>query len=199
MENRARRWAATVATAGALCGAIVAPASAEPTRRIVLHVCFGDAPTPQQMDLFEQAQKHATEIYDAIGVTLVWTTDRVAAGTDAGVMHLNLSVLADDRTDRLMRKSFGLPKTVLGIAPHETGRVYLFWDRIVRHARTHEVLFHVVLGRVIAHEVGHHLLPAQGHSHNGLMQASLNYRLPRPPAFTDRQAGSIRALLVAAN
>jgi hypothetical protein len=56
-----------------------------------------------------------------------------------------------------------------------------------------------VLGRVLAHEIGHQLLPAQGHSASGLMRATLDYKEPAPPAFTTTQLDSIRTLFVAAN
>jgi hypothetical protein len=56
-----------------------------------------------------------------------------------------------------------------------------------------------VVGRVLAHEIGHHLLPAKGHSDAGLMRASLNYQTSEPPSFTHDQVDSMRALLIAAN
>jgi hypothetical protein len=132
-------------------------------------------------------------------VILVWTTDRMVPGADAGVMHLGVHVLSDARTTRFMKDSPHLPESVLGVAPTAAGRVYVFWGRIVRHAEKQRVLTSVVLGRVIAHEIGHHVLPDKGHSRDGLMQPSLNYTLPRPPVFTHPQVESIRAFFVAAN
>jgi hypothetical protein len=197
MEHRAPRWAGA-AMAAAIGGAIVTPASAEPTPRIVLHVGFADS-RAVAMETLELAKPHASDIYDAIGVTLVWTMDTIAPRTDPGVMHLGVFVLSHARTSRFMKDSPGLPETVLGAAPPESGRVYVFWGRIIRHAEKEGVQPSVVLGRVLAHEIGHHLLPDDGHSRDGLMRASLNYQVVRPPAFTNQQAESIRARLGAAN
>jgi hypothetical protein len=91
-----------------------------------------------------------------------------------------------------------LPKSVLGIAPLHSGRAYIFSDRIARLARSAREPFETVLGRVLAHEVGHLVLPAQGHSDNGIMRSSLNYQSKQAPAFTTAQGDSIRTLLTAA-
>ena len=53
----------------------------------------------------------------------------------------------------------------------------------------------VVLGWVIAHEIGHLLLPANSHSKFGIMQASVDFRMAGLHVFTDRQADAIRAAL----
>ena len=88
---------------------------------------------------------------------------------------------------------------MLGVAPPATGRVYLMWDRIVRRAAKRHALPEVVLARVLAHEIGHHLLPGQGHTTSGLMTAVLDGGSPNAPAFSDTQVESILALLVASN
>jgi hypothetical protein len=174
------------------------PASAEPVRKIVIRVCFPDSPSPERLAMFELATRETTAIYEAVGISLEWSTGS-AASTDDAAMHLSVHVLSDGRTALLMRTNPDLPESVLGVAPHHTNRVYVFWDRIVRHARNRNVLMQRVLGRVLAHEIGHHLLPARGHSDTGLMRGSLNYQLPEAPTFTNGQLEEIRTLLVAAN
>jgi hypothetical protein len=109
-------------------------------------------------------------------------------------MHLVVVVLSDSRTDQFLKGQWGLD-SVLGVAPQETNRVYLFWDRIARRAEEEFVLPQIVLGRVLAHEIGHHMLPQQGHSDTGIMRPTLNYQAHKLPAFTDAQAESIRKLL----
>jgi hypothetical protein len=106
-------------------------------------------------------------------------------------------VLSDARTEQFL-KGKEVPPTVLGVAPHLTARVYLFWDRIVRRAWENDVLPQIVLARVLAHEVGHHLMPLQGHSDSGIMRPSVDYRAEDPPAFTQAQATSIREFLAEA-
>lgn len=140
-----------------------------------------------------EARQQATMIYDAIGVSLAWTDQR---GMDDGAAptHLVAVVLSDARTEQFLR-SKEVPLSVLGVAPYQTGRIYVFWDRIARRARENDVLPQIVLARVLAHEIGHHLLPLQGHSDSGIMSPSVDYGVGEAPAFTSIQAASIRQLL----
>lgn len=141
-----------------------------------------------------EAQQQATMIYDAIGVSLVWTREPDLEEEETAPIHFVAVVLSDARTGQFLRGK-ELPPTVLGVAPHLTGRVYLFWDRIARRAWENDVLPQIVLARVLAHEIGHHLLPLQGHSDSGIMRPSVDYSVGEPPAFTLTQAASIRQLL----
>ena len=147
-------------------------------------------PAPQAL---LEARQQATMIYDAIDVSLVWT-DEPARYEGTCPVHFVAVVLSDARTDQFLRGK-ELPPSVLGVAPYQTGRVYVFWDRIVRRARENNMLPQIVLARVLAHEIGHHLLPLQGHSDSGIMRPSVDYRAGEPPAFTPTQAASIRQLL----
>jgi len=143
-----------------------------------------------------EARQQATMIYDAIGVSLVWTNEHGLA-EDAAPVRLVAVVLSEARTEQFLRRS-DLPSSVLGVAPYETGRVYLFWDRIVRRARENNVRPQIVLARVLAHEIGHHLLPLQGHSEIGIMRSSVDFSVGDPPVFTLLQASSIREFLAEA-
>ena len=144
-----------------------------------------------------EARQQAAMIYDHIDVSLVWTDDS-ALDEESGPVRFVAIVLSDARTDQFLRGS-EMPPSVLGVAPYQTGRVYLFWDRIVRRARENDVLPQIVLARVLAHEIGHHLLPLQGHSDSGIMRPTVDYRVGEPPAFTLTQAASIRQFLSAAS
>ena len=147
---------------------------------------------PDSQVLLEALQQ-ATMIYDAIGVSLEWTDER---GMDDGTAptHLVAVVLSDARTDQFL-KGREVPPSVLGVAPYQTGRVYVFWDRIARRAWENAVLPQIVLARVLAHEIGHQMLPLQGHSDSGIMRPSVNYRSSAPPTFTDAEAAAIRTFL----
>jgi hypothetical protein len=147
-------------------------------------------PSPQ---VLLEAQQQATMIYDAIGVSLLWTREP-DLDDEEGPMHLTAVVLSNGRTDQFLRGT-DLPPTVLGVAPHLTGRVYLFWDRITHRARENNTLPQIVLARVLAHEIGHHVLPLQGHSDTGIMRSSVDYSAGDPPVFTALQASSIREFL----
>ena len=195
METRARKltWMAMVTAAVVVAAST---ANAEPQRRVIVRIRYADTPSPMHLAAFEIAKKEAAAIYADAGISLEWS-DEAAPAAGAGAMYLTAQVLSDGRADRFMRANPDLPKSVLGVAPHDTGRVYLFWDRIVCHARKRNVLTQRVLGRVLAHEIGHHLLPARGHSSDGLMRSSLNYALPQPPTFTRAQIEEVRTFLSA--
>jgi hypothetical protein len=172
-------------------GRAVTPAS-DPGFEIRVRLTL-QGPSQPSARVLEDACRLANGIYGAIGVSLAWMDGReIAAGTPPG--QIVAAVLSRSRTDRFLRES-GLPDTVLGVAPRNTGRVYVFWDRIVHRAERNQVLPQVVLGRVLAHEIGHHLLPSRSHSVEGLMQPSLNFTVRTPPTFTDDEARAIRLLL----
>ena len=92
-----------------------------------------------------EARQQATMIYDAIDVSLVWT-DEAGLDEETGPVHFVAVVLSDARTDQFL-KGKEVPPSVLGVAPYQTGRVYVFWDRIARHAWENNVLPQIVLAR----------------------------------------------------
>jgi hypothetical protein len=147
-------------------------------------------------DTVAYAQREAAAIYRSIGITLEWTDEDETSASEPS--RIVVAILSDGRTQRFLRSS-DLPSSVLGIAPYETSRVYLFWDRIARRAQEEDVLPSTVLGRVLAHELGHHLLPLRGHSEDGLMRPTLDYRRDAPPTFTWTEIELIHALLSAAS
>ena len=169
------------------------PTAAEPLRRVVVQVHRAADSTPAARRILERAQEQAADIYAMIGVSLAWA-DPSAVTTPSGTIHVRVELLSDNQTDRFLRHNRRLRKAVLGAAP-ATGRVYIFWDRILRRARKDAIVPHRVLGLVLAHEIGHLMLPAQGHANKGLMRQSLDYQSTEVPVFTEAEAESIRMLL----
>jgi hypothetical protein len=55
--------------------------------------------------------------------------------------------------------------------------------------------FDNVLARVLVHEIGHQLLPGQGHSPSGIMRLHLEIKSPVVAGFTRQQTKSIHARL----
>jgi hypothetical protein len=168
------------------------PARLDTTIEITVTLMVEGSSHPDSQALLE-ARQQASMIYDAIGVSLAWTNERGPAA-DAAPFRFVAVVLSDPRTEQFLRRT-DLPSSVLGVAPHETGRVYVFWDRIARRARDNNVLPQIVLARVLAHEIGHHLLPLQGHSDAGIMRSSVDDRHGEPPVFTPVQGVAIREFL----
>jgi hypothetical protein len=86
-------------------------------------------------------------------------------------------------------------RTVLGFAIPSANRVYVHYDRVHALARHHKEQPGWFLGVVIAHELGHILLPRAGHTEIGVMVPTLSPLPKVPPAFTHLEAQSIRARL----
>lgn len=142
-------------------------------------------------EAIQKALRETTRIYETAAVQLVWVADD--ALPDPGPpMRLDVVLLSKFDAERFLTKT-RLPKTVLGVAPPDTGRAYIFCDRIRWRALSDGVPMETVLGRVIAHEVGHHLLPGAGHSDIGIMRERVNYSPRASPGFMSEQAASIRA------
>jgi hypothetical protein len=141
----------------------------------------------------QTAQDIATQIYEAIGVQLVWRDDD-DSDPPTSVIRLVI-VLMSPRDEQRLFKTLA-SKDVLGVAPLNTGRIYVFCSRVDTLARSAERQFDAILGRVLAHEVGHQLLPAQGHSAHGIMQAKVDHLSPTTPGFMLEQGDSIRRLLM---
>jgi hypothetical protein len=146
------------------------------------------------------AELEATDVYRAASVALVWSdglaeldSGRVTA-SGSGV-DLRVIVVGGEAERRLIVDGH-LADTVLGFAPTIRGcfcgrNAYIFSERIMTIGYQHgnpESL----LGRVLAHEVGHLLLSSNSHSRSGIMRATLATELSFQPRFTDNDAKALR-------
>lgn len=193
MAKMAAQLAARTAVAILVIGAVPA-AAAEPNLTVVVRV--NDlAGVPQQT--LVDAQRIAGRIYSAIGVNVVWTSDPRRAAAAPAAMRLEAQLLSRTREQSFLRGT-GAAKTVLGYAPLSISRVYLFYHRIDLLASAWGEPVGLVLGRALAHEIGHQLLPALGHSETGIMRAELDHKSPADPLFTSDQRQAIQNLLAAA-
>jgi hypothetical protein len=144
------------------------------------------------------AQLQAARPYQAIGITMRWITGGADADTyPPGIFHVRLHLLSGDRADRMASK-YNLNSDVLGLAVSPARLVYVWCNRIRWSVTPRLRNFAAVLGRVIAHELGHVLLPSlKGHSDTGVMASNMLIRSDRPQHFTDAQGSLIRAFVVA--
>jgi hypothetical protein len=87
---------------------------------------------------------------------------------------------------------------VRAAAPAPTGPVVVITVfRITDLARQGRCFVGNVLGKVLAHEVGHLLLPRPGHADRGIMQAGLDLT-PDEELFTVVEANAMRGVLTRA-
>jgi hypothetical protein len=96
----------------------------------------------------------------------------------------------------LAAQSREAPRDILGEALLNSGRIYVFYDRVKQLARTRQLPLGTILGRVLAHEVGHHVLPGQGHARWGIMRDIVDDQWPGAPGFTTGEADAIRTLFM---
>jgi hypothetical protein len=176
-----------------------AESATESPLRLPLHVYDYAGVPPDARAAAAEVTRH---IYAAIGVEIVWV-DRCPlrcqvafsrqAETDTTSGNMMVTILPEAMTYR------EFPAKVMGFAPEESSVAYAFFGRIRTFAYDRDLLVGILLGHVIAHEVGHILL-RDGHAPKGLMRADwveselLQVRLGRL-GFTATQGHRIRARL----
>jgi len=154
-------------------------------------------------DVIGHAQQRVTDMYETIGVQMRWQITLCppdptasAAETLTEASDFVLIVLSPNMSRRLK-----IAPNVLGMAivqPQGGGRIaYVLFDRVARVARAARSDVTDLLGRVMAHEIGHLMLPDGSHSASGLMRADWNMKeLQRPLhsafEFTISQGEAIR-------
>jgi hypothetical protein len=141
------------------------------------------------------ARKQLAHIFDAAGVRVEST---IEPGHDrcAGQLTVHVLLLAGTIADRFI-KSQQVGRNVLAQANSDARRVYVFWDR-VGPAVDHQAIDRGdALGVVIAHELGHVLLPGRGHSRSGLMQANYEAFFSYGLKFDSQESAALRAFITA--
>jgi hypothetical protein len=169
-------------------GGRAAAAPAEPTP-VVLHVT--DYAHLVAGELLE-AQRLAAQVYERIGVRITWSDGCGAEAAADGALHLDVILL-----DKKMTAQRQPAPMVFGQASHVTRRAFIYSARVIDHAIETRSDPRRVLGLVLAHEVGHMLLPVYSHAPSGLMRAYWEGRLTTIPDFLPAQAAEIRAQLAA--
>ena len=163
-----------------------APAQDE-VRTLALHV---DNYARLPSDVLAQAEREAARVYEAAGVRVAWIHGDDEAKREAGGRHLVVLLLSTE----MMHRKIGndrINDDVLGTASRETGRAFVFTQRVIERALAsgHEAA--QLIGRVMAHEIGHLLLQQAGHSNSGIMRANLSFRTRSLATFTKPQADEI--------
>jgi hypothetical protein len=130
-------------------------------------------------DVIDHAQRLVTRLYAAVGVRMIWAkTIRPGESirdAEAARRPLVMNILTRAMSDRM-----NIPEGTLGLAAGtlDDGGVvaYAMFDPICRAAEMSSANSADVLGLVMAHELGHLLLPFDSHSSTGLMRPHWNLR-----------------------
>jgi hypothetical protein len=134
--------------------------------------------------VLEQSQEEVTRIFAEAGVTVRW-----ARTSPRYTVTIVSQVLGFDRA----------ASSVMGVALRKPiPGVQVFFKQVQDFSRTYELDLSTMLAHVIAHEIGHLMLPGYGHSPTGLMQPAWDKAVARDVrhgslAFTQAQAAGIRA------
>lgn len=169
-----------------------APAAQDEARTLVLHVDNYARIPPGAL---ARAEREAARVYEAAGVRTMWVHgDDAANARDAGGKHLRVLLLGTDMTNRKVAMEEIGPE-VLGRAARPTGRAYIFTQRVVEVSLLRGHDSELMLGRVMAHEIGHLLLAEGSHSRSGIMRQHLNLWKQRFDTFTTPQAQEILVAL----
>jgi hypothetical protein len=129
-------------------------------------------------DVLEGARDHVERIYRHSGIQIVWCAEgRKPSVRDAIQLTVVIVPECFNRKSCQSNSAMGL---ALGAEGQGAQRAYIFADRIYvilwgfvkRMPIVHPEA--LIMGHVIAHEVGHLMLPAPGHTDDGLMRAELN-------------------------
>jgi hypothetical protein len=142
------------------------------------------------------ARDELAHIYDLAGVHVESSAE---PNHDRCALQLTVHVvlLGGDRADRFIKKE-NVKRRALAQANSDARRVYVFWDR-VGPAVDHQAVGHGdALGLVIAHELGHVLLPGRGHSRTGIMQENYNVYFSYRLTFTTEESAAMRRFVTAA-
>ena len=134
-----------------------------------------------------RAKQFVERLYAKSGVELHWVDPTNV--TSPTSLPLQLVVVANDMTAQ-KEGPHRQNGEVFGSANRAARRAYVFYSRVVNHAMVSSSNPTVLLAAVMAHELGHLLLPA-GHSSRGLMRAHWSGRIVQLPDFEKPQQQAI--------
>lgn len=197
----ASRYAGTIVSAGVLvallpmtgveegCGGVLL--AAEPSR-LIIHVADYVHLAPADMQATEAAVRHT---FTRIGVEIEWRLDHGAREEVPSPREITV-VLMDEAMQAAKLRERVVSEATLGTAVGPASRIYVFFPRVKAMAYEQLLPITTPLARVIAHEIGHVLLPP-GHTNLGIMRE----RMPVPGVasfdyFTAAQGARIRKALV---
>lgn len=142
------------------------------------------------------AKREVEEIFADTGISIQWKVGRfplsVVDTITKGLRARQVAVMLVSNTDDPLPGASGC---TLGFAAKRPAVAYAFYNRIIEQSWLHPIDPGVLLGRVLAHEMGHVLLPPNSHSLHGIMRGNLDLGLENPDRFTGDQALAMRATL----
>jgi hypothetical protein len=163
---------------------------------VVLH---NDAKVPAA--ILESARQLASSVFRDAGAQVIWIDEAAFARAmpvqpkerrEFGGSLMQVRIMSGQ-----MAKAMAANDRALGMAVAEAHFAWIAFDKLVDSARRTHLGLGDALGYVIAHEIGHLLLPVNSHSAAGLMRAELDPRLIalNRVRFSAEQGARIRSTL----
>jgi hypothetical protein len=188
--GRSARAALVMAALLVMAGGVSAAGQpTEPELRITVRV---DDKAGVQGVYLKFAKDRAAEVFAMRGVKLDWI-DGEEANRVKVVAPYTILIMAE-APSRLKAEMESLGLDVMGQGAPLVGRAYIYYDRVMKLNPVPPRDVITTLGDVIAHELGHLMLPP-GHSNVGIMRPSINMTSRRLETFTAVESAKIRERL----
>src|SRR5262245_54490098 len=150
-------------------------------------------------EMLKAAEDDAATIYRVAGVQMTWVNaGPTDVGSDYAVDFIVMIVSGKEAVWMSARSGQDAMGFAVRDSNDEAGRggvAFVLFDRVEAGALGHHAQISRVLGQVIAHELGHLLLPANSHSERGIMRAAWDLRSGLLEYFTPAQAETIQRRL----
>ena len=160
------------------------PAAAD---TIAIHVRDYTGLNARELDI---ATRLAGEVFSRVGLHLVWPEGSARLATEDGLHHFDVVLL-----DAAMTERESPEPNVLAKASRTTKRARVYYPRVLARATATNSDPARVLAFVLAHEIGHLLLPEYSHSRRGIMQPICERVAGTLPGFTTGQAEMLRTVV----
>jgi hypothetical protein len=149
-----------------------------------------DAEVAVSADTLQFAEERASAIFSRIGTHLRWIDEETAVREHIAAPFTLVIVNAEHNPGPAARI-----EEALGFADPRVHRAHVFYDRIdALRARSADSI-PSILGNVMAHELGHLLLPPPGHSSHGIMRPDFGLGTKSLETFTEPQRREILSRL----
>jgi len=147
------------------------------------------------INVLEKSRRATTRIFRELDVDIIWLDKRDVRLTNPAVLKSTIVVHVLPHETNAHSK---IAHEALGVALPGTRFAWVFYDRIAALPGHGDNDLGCSLGHVIAHEIGHLLLPTRAHSPSGIMMAGLDGQRAAQGAlfFTRGQARQIRSRLM---
>jgi hypothetical protein len=137
-------------------------------------------------DDLDFAESRAAAVFSRIGVRVTWINAETAVRDH--VRPPFTVILIKSGTDLVVRPAI---VDALGFADPSVSRAHVIYDRVEALTARSQLSTASLLGDVIAHELGHLMLPATGHSNRGIMRSGVDVHVHAMETFTSPQARQI--------